>query len=106
MSAYADDTLIRRANFLHNAKNVRKKDLEASARTIVSVNEVWYHILKYPEMITNLNFIVIQTTSLESRTEKSLRNPDNESSSDTNNNQNQNQNKVISPNNLIFFVIF
>ena len=33
--------------------------------------------MNYPEVITNLNFIIIQTTLLETRTRKLLQNPDN-----------------------------
>ena len=43
----------------------------------MSVNEVWDHILKYPEVITYLNFVMIQKTSLEKRTGKSLKNTEN-----------------------------
>ena len=47
----------------------------------MSVNEVWDHILKYPEVITYLNFVMIQKTSLEKRTGKSLKNPENPTNS-------------------------
>ena len=33
--------------------------------------------MKYPEVITNMNFVMIQTTFLETRTENLLQNPDN-----------------------------
>ena len=45
--------------------------------TDISVNEVWNHILKYTEVITDLIFDIIQTTSLETRTRNSLQIPDN-----------------------------
>ena len=72
-----------------------------------------HHILKYPEVITDLNFIIIQTTSLEARTGKSLRNPDKEKKDNpygpSNGNQenvdirqttNHRENEVKSPNSL------
>ena len=88
MSTTADGSLIRRANFLHNTKCVTTDKVQQAERekkrnwkhpqgTFISVNEVWYHIFKYPEFITNLNFVMIQTTSLETRTGTSLRNPGN-----------------------------
>ena len=88
MSTSADGSLILCALFLHNTKYVtsyKSQQVEREKRrnwknlrgTVISVNEVWYHILKYPEVINNLNFWMIQTILLETRTGKSLRNPDN-----------------------------
>ena len=54
--------------------------LKNSQGTVISVIESWYHIFKYPEVITNLNFLMIQTTMLETRTINSLQNPDNPTS--------------------------
>ena len=87
VSASTDGTLIRRANFLHNTKRATSDKVQQAERekkrawkhpqgTVISINEVWHHILKYPEVITNLNFVSIPTTPLETRTGKSLRNPD------------------------------
>ena len=81
-------SLIQRANFLHNTKCVtsdkvhqaereKKRNWKHPQGTVISANKVWHHILKYPEVITNLNFFMIQTTSLKTRTRKSLLNPDN-----------------------------
>ena len=55
----------------------RKQNWKYQQGTVISVNESWHQILKYPEVITNLNLVMIQKTSLETRTVKSLRNPDN-----------------------------
>ena len=84
----ANGSLIRCAIFLHNTKRVtsdklqqaeleKKRNWKHPQGTVISVNEVWQQILKYPEVITNLNFIMTQTTSLETRTGNSLQNPDN-----------------------------
>ena len=51
--------------------------LEMSSSDSISINEVWHHILKNLENITNMNFVMIQKTSLETRTGESLWNPDN-----------------------------
>ena len=48
-------------------KNQNWKHLQG---TVMIVNEVWHHILKYPEVITSLNFVMIQTTSSGTRTGK------------------------------------
>ena len=55
----------------------KKRNWKHPQGTVISVNEVWHHILKYPEVITNLNFFMIQTTSQETRTRKSLQTPEN-----------------------------
>ena len=51
--------------------------LEHMQGSVISVNEVSHHMLKYPKIITNLNFVIIQTTLLEKRTVNSLQNTDN-----------------------------
>ena len=67
---YADGSLIRHDCFLENTKRAtsdkfqqaerdRKRNWKHPQRTVIIVNEVWYHILKYPEVITNLNFVMI-----------------------------------------------
>ena len=89
MSTSADGILIRRAICFHNNKRVtsdkfQQEELEKKLNwkhpqgTVISFNEVWHHILKYPEVITNLNFYMIKTTWLETRTGKSLQNTDNQ----------------------------
>ena len=88
MSTSGDVSLTGCAIFLQNAKHFisnkfQQAELEKKCKwkhpqgTVISVNEVWQHILKYPEVITIMNFVMIQTTLLESRTEKSLQNPEN-----------------------------
>ena len=68
--------------------------------TVISVNEVWNNSFNYPEIITNLNFVMIQKTSSETRTEKSLRNPENL----TNINFSQSDANVTNnPNNVVRF---
>ena len=68
MSTSDDGSLIRRANILHYKKRVtsdksQQAELENKQKwkhlqgAVISVNEVWHHILKYPEVITNLNFL-------------------------------------------------
>ena len=68
VSTSADGSLIRYAIFLHNTKpaisdKVRQSEQENKRNwkhpqgTVISVNEVWHHILKYPEVITNMNFL-------------------------------------------------
>ena len=47
---------------------------------VISVNEVWNNSFNYPEIITNLNFVMIQTILLETINGKSLKNPDNTTS--------------------------
>ena len=101
MSTSADVNLIRRAIFLHSIKHVtsdkvQQAELESKQNwthpqgTVISVNKVWHHILKYPEVINNLKFVMIQKTLLETRTGKSLQNPDNP----TNNNFTQSDDNV------------
>ena len=86
VSTYAGGILIRRANVLHNTKYVtsdkfqqaelqKKRNFKQPQGTVISINEVWHHILKYQEVITNLNFVTIQFFLLETRTGKSPRNP-------------------------------
>ena len=88
MSKSTDGSLIQLACFLKNTKHVtsdkvkqaeqdNKRNWKHTQGKVISINEVWHHILKYPEVITNLNFVIIQTTFLETRTRKSLQNPDN-----------------------------
>ena len=76
---------------LQQAKLEKKQKLEHRQGTVISINEVCQHILKYPEVITNMNFFMIKTTLLEKRTGKSLQNPDNP----TNNNFTQYDANVI-----------
>ena len=68
MSTSADGILIRCAIFLHNTKPAisdkvqqaeqeNKRNWKHPQGTVISVNEVWHHILKYPEVITNMNFL-------------------------------------------------
>ena len=75
--------------FLHNTKIVdydkfqqeeqdNKWNCKHLKGTFINVNEVWHYILKYPEVSTNMNFVMIQTTWLETRTGNSLRNHDNQ----------------------------
>ena len=88
MSTSEYGSLIRRAIILHHTKCVTSDKVQQAERdkkhnckhpqgTVISVDEVWYHVLKNPEVITNLNYVMIQTTSLESITGKSLQNPEN-----------------------------
>ena len=37
--------------------------------TVISVNEVWHHVFKYPEVITNMSFVMIQTNFLKQEPE-------------------------------------
>ena len=76
---------------LQQAKLEKKQKLEHRQGTVISINEVCQHILKYPEVITNMNFVMIQTILFETRTEKSLQNPYNP----TNNNLTQSDANVI-----------
>ena len=59
--------------FLHNTKHVtsdkvqqaeqeKKRNWKHRQGTVISINEFWHHILKYPELITNLNLVIIQRT--------------------------------------------
>ena len=88
MSTSDDGSLILRAFVLHNTKRVTSDKVQQEERekkqnwkhpqgTVISINEVWHQILKYPEVITNMNFVIIQSTSLETITGKSLRITDN-----------------------------
>ena len=88
VSTSADGSFIRRVIFLYNTKHVtfdkpqqeereKQRNWKHPQGRVISFNEVWNHILKYTEVITNLNFVIIQKTLLETRTGKSLQNPDN-----------------------------
>ena len=55
------------------AEREKKKNWKHTQGTVISVNEVWHHILKYPEVITNTIVFMIQRTMLEKRTGKSLK---------------------------------
>ena len=88
MPKYDDGSFIRGAIFLHNTKRVTSNKFQQAKRvkkinwkhphcTVISVNEVWHHILKYPEVITNLIFVMIETTLLETISGKSLRDTEN-----------------------------
>ena len=81
-------------HFFHNTRRVtsdkvqqtdweKKRNWKHPQGTVISVSEVWHQILKYPEVITDLNFVITQTTSLETRTQKSLQNPDNPKNNST-----------------------
>ena len=81
-------SLIWRENVLQNSKPVtydkfqqaeqeNKRNWKHLQGTAISINEVWHHILKYPEVITNLNFVMIKKHLLETRTGKSKQNLDN-----------------------------
>ena len=88
MFTSADGSFIRRAIFLHNTKcatsgkvqqleREKKQNCKYQQGTVISVNEVWHHILNYSEVIAHMSFFIIQTNLLETRTGKSLRNPEN-----------------------------
>ena len=64
------------SNKFQQAEQEKKRNWKNPQGKFISVNEAWHHILKYPEVITNLNFVIIQTTSLESITVNSLQNTD------------------------------
>ena len=75
VSTSADGSLIRSEMFLHYTKCVtydifqqvereKKLNWKHPQGAVISINEVWHHILKYPEVITNLNLVMIQTTFL------------------------------------------
>ena len=85
----------------HNTKRVssdkvpkskarEKRNRKHPQGTVISFNEVWHHILKYRKIITNLNFVIIQTMFLETITEKSLQKTENL----TNNNFSQSDGNV------------
>ena len=74
--------------FLHNNKRVtsdkfqqaepeKKINFKHLQGKFISINEFWHQILKYPEVIININFVMIQKNLLETRTGKSPRNIDN-----------------------------
>lgn len=103
-------TLVRRGNFLHNTKRVTSDVVQQKEREskrswkhpqgrVVSLNEIWHHLLKYPETYSNLRFVVIQSTSLETRTGKSLRNPDSSKKRNNDSGENTGQNESTRPNN-------
>ena len=71
VSKSADGSLIRREIFLHNTKRVTSDKVQQEEQenkwnwkhpqgAFISVNEVWHHIMNFPEVITNLNFVMIQ----------------------------------------------
>ena len=75
VSSAADGTLIRREHFLHNTKRVtsdkvqqeqreNKRDWKHPQGHVVSTNEILHHILKYPEVYSNLNFILDESVKL------------------------------------------
>ena len=79
VSTNAGGSLIRRSNFLHNTKisssvyhqqkeQELKRDYNHTLGRCISINEILHHILKYPEVITDLRFVIILTMSLELRT--------------------------------------
>ena len=93
MYTSANDSLIQCAFFLKNKKCVTSDKVQQEERkkksnwkhpqgTVISVNEVWHHILKYPEVINNIHFFMIQRTLLETRTGKSPQNMDNPKNKD------------------------
>ena len=93
ISTNVDGSLIRRDNMLHNTKRVtsdkvqqKEREKKRSSRhptgTVICTNEILHHILKYPEVLTDLIFTQIQTTSIETRTRCSLRNPDGNNTED------------------------
>ena len=95
--------------FLHNIKRVTSDKVQKSEREkklnwkhpqgiVISINEVWHHIFKYPEVITNLNFVMIQKTQLDTIIGKSLQNTDNL----TNNNFTQSDTNVTNNSRKIF----
>ena len=115
MYTSADGSLIRRELFLQNNKRVTSDEVQQAEQekkrnwkhpqgTLISGNEFWYHILKYPSFITNLIFVMIQTTFLETRTGKSLRNPEdskNNNFTQSDANVTNNSEKIVrSPNEL------
>ena len=71
-----DNTNFFTSNKFQQAEQEKKRNWKHLQGKLIIVNEAWYHILKYPEVITNLNFVIIQTTSLESITVNSLQNID------------------------------
>ena len=88
VSTYYDDSLIICYNILHNTKRVtsekyqqeewdKRQKCKHPQGEVISVNEFLHQMFKYPEVITNENFVITQTTSLETRTGKSPQNPDN-----------------------------
>ena len=75
VSKSADGILIRQEIVLQNTQHVtydkfqqaeweKKRNWKHPQGTVTSVDEVWNHILKYLEVITNLNVVMTQTTSL------------------------------------------
>ena len=80
-----EGNLIRRDNMLHNTKRVisdKVQQLECEKKcswryptgTVICTNEILHYILKYSEVLTDLRFVRIQTTSLEIRTSNKLKN--------------------------------
>ena len=53
----------------------KKQNWKHPQGIFISVNEVCHHILKYTEDFTNLNFVMIQTTSLKKKLESHYKIP-------------------------------
>jgi hypothetical protein len=97
VSTASDGSFIQRSNFLHNTKIVTSDKHQQKQREskrswkhpqgrVISLNEILHHLLKYPEVITDLKFVQIPTTSLALRTRHSVkcrkeRNPKNDHTS-------------------------
>ena len=62
---------------VQQSEQYNKRNCKHPQLTFISVNGVWNQIFNNSENITNMNFVTIQNTSLETRTGKSLWNPDN-----------------------------
>lgn len=76
-----DGELIRQAHYLHNTKIVsskiaQEKEREKDRKTknkhqvhgrCISINEMYHHMLKYPDVYTDLEFKKVPTTALEFR---------------------------------------
>ena len=74
---FLDNTKRVTSDKVQQSEQERKRNWKHPQGTVISINEVWHHILKHPEVINNPNFVMIQTTSLETITGESLQNPDN-----------------------------
>lgn len=97
----ANGDLIRRSNFMHNTKisssnyfqekeREKKRDWKHPQGRCMSINEILHHILKYPEVITDLRFEDIPTVSLELRTGISLKTRTHQTQNSGSNNSNAN----------------
>ena len=105
VSTASDGRLIRRGNLLHNTKRVTSEIVQHKEReskrswrhpqgNVISLNEIRHHILQYPEVITDLRFVSIPTTSLELRSGSTVRNADATSRNQDTNDNNYNPNNV------------